>query len=519
MSAGLLKDGDPIYLVKWETDWAQPRLLHIQSIEDVELFGINGSNYGNFVIEKNEWERRFGISAAGLQRGTLPSTSAPGTVTPTPISKSTPEPSLASGRAALVALYNATGGANWGNNRYWLSDAPIHLWHGVQTDENGRVTKLELDHGGRGFGNNLVGVLPAELGHLTHLEVLKLSNNNLTGPLPAALGNLIKLKVLELYNNDLTGPLPAEIGNLTNLEVLDFYSNFNLSGPLPQSLTGLTRLTTFKFGSTKLCPPANSTFRTWLQRVTISTPSIWYGCHVSQQSAATDRAALVALYNATDGKNWRINRHWLSDEPIGLWHGIATDRNGHVTSLKLKANNLTGPLPAELGNLTKLEVLLLSNDRPEGAWNNNLEGPLPAELGNLTRLKHLYLANVNLTGSLPAELGNLANLTVLFLRGNHLTGPLPAAWGNLTKLDLLYLDGNDLIGPIPAEWGNLTRLRVLELSGNDLSGPLPHSLTGLTRLKDLILADTRLCVPADSAFEAWTRGIDQFYGQWGCPAA
>ena len=73
LSAGLLKDGDPIYLVKWETDWPQPQLLHIQSIGDVELFGINGSNYGNFVIEKNEWERRFGISAAGLLRSALAS--------------------------------------------------------------------------------------------------------------------------------------------------------------------------------------------------------------------------------------------------------------------------------------------------------------------------------------------------------------------------------------------------------------------------------------------------------------
>ena len=125
--------------------------------------------------------------------------------------------------------------------------------------------------------------------------------------------------------------MPAELGNLTNLEVLDFDSNSNLGGPLPQSLTRLTRLKRFRFYSTRLCPPANSTFRTWLRSVSNSTDSTWYGCHASQQSAATDRAALVALYNATDGKNWRINRHWLSDEPIGLWYGVATDRNGHVT--------------------------------------------------------------------------------------------------------------------------------------------------------------------------------------------
>ena len=85
LTAGLLKDGDPIYLVKWETEWELPQLFHIQSIGDVELFGINGSNYGNFVIEKNEWERRFGISAAGLQRGTLATTTVPGTTRENPL--------------------------------------------------------------------------------------------------------------------------------------------------------------------------------------------------------------------------------------------------------------------------------------------------------------------------------------------------------------------------------------------------------------------------------------------------
>ena len=72
LSAGLLKDGDPIYLVKWETEWPLPRLLHIQSIADVELFGINGNNYGNFVQDVASWEARYGISVAGLQRAELP---------------------------------------------------------------------------------------------------------------------------------------------------------------------------------------------------------------------------------------------------------------------------------------------------------------------------------------------------------------------------------------------------------------------------------------------------------------
>ena len=73
LSSGLLKSGDPIYLVKWETDWEQPKLLHILSIKDVELFGINGKNYGNFVLDKATWEQRFGILAATLEKAVLAS--------------------------------------------------------------------------------------------------------------------------------------------------------------------------------------------------------------------------------------------------------------------------------------------------------------------------------------------------------------------------------------------------------------------------------------------------------------
>ena len=38
--------------------------------------------------------------------------------------------------------------------------------------------------------------------------------------------------------------------------------------------------------------------------------------------AENDRAALVALYNATDGPNWSHNTNWLSDLPISKWDGV-----------------------------------------------------------------------------------------------------------------------------------------------------------------------------------------------------
>ena len=47
-------------------------------------------------------------------------------------------------RDALVILYNATSGDNWANNDNWLSDMPLSGWHGVTTDSDGRVRRLDL---------------------------------------------------------------------------------------------------------------------------------------------------------------------------------------------------------------------------------------------------------------------------------------------------------------------------------------------------------------------------------------
>lgn len=101
LSAGLLKMDEPIYLVKWEVDQERPTLLHIQSIQDVETFGINGSNYGSFVLDRGNWEARFGMNAAGLARGTLAAAvaqPAPAAATPT---RTTTTPPLRSREVAV----------------------------------------------------------------------------------------------------------------------------------------------------------------------------------------------------------------------------------------------------------------------------------------------------------------------------------------------------------------------------------------------------------------------------------
>ena len=75
-------------------------------------------------------------------------------------------------------------------------------------------------------------------------------------------------------------------------------------------------------------------------------------------SLKTDREALVAFYNATNGENWDINYNynWLSDAPLGEWAGVSTNDDGRVTSLDLYDNELSGEIPAELGSLRHAQL-------------------------------------------------------------------------------------------------------------------------------------------------------------------
>ena len=135
---------------------------------------------------------------------------------------------------ALVALYESTNGPNWVDNNGWLVSNTPCTWSGISCTE-GHVSHINLLY------NQLTGVLPPELGNLSHLRVLALWVNQLYGPIPAELGNLSELISLELSVNQLMGPVPTELGDLTKLQTLSLTHN-QFSGPLPSTLDNLVSL-------------------------------------------------------------------------------------------------------------------------------------------------------------------------------------------------------------------------------------------------------------------------------------
>ena len=364
------------------------------------------------------------------------------------------EPPDAADRAALVALYNATGGATrWREAMNWNTSESIDKWKGVLTNLDGFVTELSLP------GNNLSGTLPSELGDLTQLRWLVLNGNELTGAIPAELGNLTQLRGLVLDNNELTGPLPPTLGELTQLTLLDLTSN-GLSGPILAELGALSRLDSLLLGNNELTGPI--------------------------PAELGDLSSLRKL---------RLSGNRLS--------GVVPPELGELselTDLILGNNELTGPLPAELTNLSAIRVL--------SASDNNLTGAIPPELGDLTTLRELYLHGNDLTGEIPGSLGNLAALKLLWIHGNELAGPLPEEVSDLRALQDLRAAGNRLSGGLPRELGQLEALTRIELGGNhDLAGLLPRSMLDLRFLRELAYDATGLCAQVDDEFQQWLRRI------------
>ncbi|MDE2784701.1 MAG: Ig-like domain-containing protein [Gemmatimonadota bacterium] len=224
-----------------------------------------------------------------------------------------------------------------------------------------------------------------------------------------------------------------------------------------------------------------------------------------------DRAALVALYEATAGPDWVTRDNWLTDVPLREWHGVETDRRGRVTGLELGDNGLSGVIPPELGNLANLERLDLGWNRFGGEIpailgqlsdlrilnlrGNALSGSIPAELGGLAMLGELNLSRNELTGSIPPELGELANLTHLWLDDNLLSGPVPLELTDLNRLAWLNLERNQLTGRIPSEFGDLGAVEYIGLADNQLVGAIPPELGGLRRLSELHLSGNHLAGP------------------------
>ncbi|XP_022996696.1 protein NSP-INTERACTING KINASE 3-like [Cucurbita maxima] len=153
-------------------------------------------------------------------------------------------------------------------------------------------------------------------------------------------------------------------------------------------------------------------------------------------------------------ENWDSN----SVDPCS-WRMVTCSPDGYVSALGLPSQSLSGVLSPGIGNLSKLESVLLQN--------NDISGPIPATIGNLENLQTLDLSNNVFSGVIPSSLGDLKKLNYLRLNNNTLTGPCPESLSKVEGLTLVDLSYNNLSGSLPK-----ISARTFKIIGNPLScGP------------------------------------------------
>lgn len=192
-------------------------------------------------------------------------------------------------------------------------------------------------------------------------------------------------------------------------------------------------------------------------------------------------------------QRWKRSTAWHSSSSICKWFGVAC-ASGRVTGLSLQDNDLSGALPASLGNLTRLTSLQLDGQQPPsyaGCSSTNLQySALPPSFYALKHLQVFTAENACLGGTLTdgddAGVGALTALTVFSIHQNRVSGPFPSGFNRAPGLQVLKLDRNPIEGEVPLFNGWGPALQTFDCNFCALSGPFPAmDFSKLTSLKQM----------------------------------
>ncbi|XP_058077322.1 MDIS1-interacting receptor like kinase 2-like [Magnolia sinica] len=125
---------------------------------------------------------------------------------------------------------------------------------------------------------------------------------------------------------------------------------------------------------------------------------------------------------------------------------------------------------------------------------NCLSGPIPPQLGDCSKLRYLKLSKNVLNGSIPFQIGNLVYLQdLLDLSHNSLNGEISPQLAKLSRLEKLNLSHNMLSGTIPPSFERMLSLQSIDFSYNALEGPIPNSKSFQKAPTEAFINNNGLC--------------------------
>jgi Leucine-rich repeat (LRR) protein len=381
--------------------------------------------------------------------------------------------------------------------------------------------------------NNMTGVLPNSVEHLTSLVTLNLANNSISGAIPQGIQNCTRLEYLRFRSNQLSGQIPLLP---TSLRILDVTMNL-LTGHLPLGF-GAPNLENLIISSNHITGKVLPSICESSQHMTfLDLSNNLFEGELPHCPPMPNLRFLLASNNSFSGKL----PSWLQSF-------------SSLVFLDLSWNKFYGSLPGWIGDLANLRILHLSH--------NMFYGHIPVTITDLRGLQYLNLADNNISGVIPPSLSNLTGMTLegrsgssddsysnlafdesqdifslvmkhevlkygshgvvdlvgIDLSLNHLTGGIPDEIASLGLLLSLNLSGNHLSGKIPESIGSMKSMESLDLSRNNLSGFIPPSLSDLTYLSYLDLSYNNLTgmVPSGRQLDTlYTQTPSMYYGNNG----
>ncbi|KAL3365637.1 hypothetical protein AABB24_010654, partial [Solanum stoloniferum] len=252
-------------------------------------------------------------------------------------------------------------------------------------------------HGFEADGCKLKGMIPREIGKLTGLTKMSLSNNEFTGCIPNTIQGMLSLQELYLDKNKIEGPIPDDMCSLQNLGALDLSQN-KFSGSVPPCLGKFTSLRILRLDYNML-----------------------------------DSRLPESLGSLKDLLEFSVSSNLLSGQiPFEIGNLQA------ATIIDLSKNNFSGKIPSTLGGLDKLIYLSLEHNR--------LDGPIPNSFGKMLALEFLDLCYNNLVGEIPKSLEALVSLKYLNFSFNKLIGQIPTGGPFSNSTGQSFLSNDALCG-------------------------------------------------------------------------
>ncbi|XP_006600074.3 LOW QUALITY PROTEIN: receptor-like protein EIX1 [Glycine max] len=299
------------------------------------------------------------------------------------------------------------------------------------------LTHLNLSHTG------FRGKIPPQIGNLSNLVYLDLSYVFANGTVPSQIGNLSKLRYLDLSDNDFEGmAIPSFLCAMTSLTHLDLSSGF--MGKIPSQIGNLSNLIYLDLGGNYLLAENVE----WVS-------SMWKLEYLDLSYANLSLLNFTVTLQPLPS----LTHLYLSDCTLPHYNEPSLLNFSSLQTLHLSFTSYSPAIsfvPKWIFKLKKLVSLQLQG--------NEIQGPIPGGIRNLTLLQNLDLSFNSFSSSIPDCLYGLHRLKFLNLGDNNFHGTISDALGNLTSLVELDLSYNQLEGTIPTSLGNLCNLRVIRLS-------------------------------------------------------